>query len=94
MFLGVPFNIASYAMLLTLLCKEAGMKAGQLSCTLMDCHIYANHLDQIHEQLSRTPKELPTVSFKKWDGIYNWTALDTTFEGYDPHPTIKAEVSV
>lgn len=94
MFLGVPFNIASYAMLLVLLCKETGMKPGQLSCTLMDCHIYENHLEQITEQLSRPCLNLPQVAFNRWDGIFNWRAEDTTFPGYNPWKKIKAEVAI
>lgn len=94
MFLGVPFNIASYAMLLVLLCNDAGMKPGQLSSTLCDCHIYENHIDQIKEQLSREPRKLPTVEITQDEGIFNWTHKDVKWIGYNPYPQIKAEVAV
>lgn len=94
LFLGVPFNIASYAMLLTLLCKEVDMEPGQLSAAFCDCHVYVNHLDQIKEQLSRSCRPLPTVEFEKWDGIFDWKHSDVQWKGYNPHPAIAATVAV
>ena len=94
MFFGVPFNIASYAMLLHLLAHEADMVAGQLSGTLCDCHVYVNHLDQIQEQLNRAPRDLPSVKTTHSGGIFNWTHKDVEWIGYDPHPPIKAQVAV
>lgn len=94
LFLGVPFNIASYALLLELLCKESNLKPGNLSGTLCDCHIYENHIDQCKEQLSRSPLQLPTLEFSQWNGIYNWTHKDVVLKNYNHHTQIKAEVAV
>ena len=94
MFLGVSFNIASYALLLELLCKEVNMTPGNLSGMLCDCHIYENHIDQCKEQLKRSPKQLPTLKISNWNGIYNWTHKDISVDNYDPHPKIKAPVAV
>ncbi|MBR3510807.1 MAG: thymidylate synthase [Alphaproteobacteria bacterium] len=76
MFLGIPFNIASYAMLLLLLAKELGYEPGVLRGNWGDVHIYENHIDQVKEQLSRTPYELPQVAInnENWNGIFNWHA--------------------
>jgi thymidylate synthase len=76
MFLGIPFNIASYAMLLLLYAKELGYKPGILRGELHDVHIYENHVDQVKEQLSRTPYELPQVAIndENWNGMFNWHA--------------------
>ena len=76
MFLGIPYNIASYALLLLLYAKEAGLKPGVLRGELHDVHIYQNHLDQVHEQLSRAPHKLPTVEIPddNWCGMLNWSA--------------------
>jgi thymidylate synthase len=94
LFLGVPFNIASYGLLLELLCKESNMKPGNLSGMLCDCHIYENHIEQCKEQLSRESSPRPTLNFTKWDGIYNWTHKDIEFHNYNPHPPIKAPVAI
>ena len=96
LFLGVPFNIASYALLLELLCKESGLRAGNLSGMLCDCHIYENHIEQMRTQLSRHTKALPFLRFDedKWTGIYNWEATHSYLSCYDPAPKIQAKVAV
>lgn len=95
MFLGVPFNIASYALLLEMLAHVTGYKAGSFVHTLGDAHIYNNHMDQVKLQLSREPKPLPKLIInRKVDSLFDFTFDDFTIEGYDPHPHIKGEVSV
>ena len=76
MFLGVPYNIASYALLLLLYAKEAGLKPGTLKGELHDAHIYQNHIPQVREQLKRKPYPLPTVEIpnENWRGMLNWSA--------------------
>jgi len=96
MFLGVPYNIASYAMLLLLFAKELDCKPGILRGNLADVHIYKNHLDQVEEQLSRTPKQLPTVEIpdNNWNGLLNWSANDGfILKDYVCHSALKAEVA-
>ena len=96
MFLGVPYNIASYAMLLMLYAKELGYKPGVLRGELHDVHIYENHINQVKEQLSRKPKPLPTVEIpdKNWNGMLNWSAKDGfTLKDYVCHEAIKGEVA-
>ena len=96
MFLGIPYNIASYAMLLLLYAKELGCKPGVLRGELHDVHIYENHLDQVREQLSRTPNKLPTVEItgNNWNGLLNWSAADGfTLKDYICHSAIKGEVA-
>ena len=94
MFLGVPFNIASYALLTHMFAQQAGLAVGELIWTGGDCHIYNNHLDQVREQLSRDAREYPQLSLRKAASIFDYDFDDIEVEGYDPHPTIKAEVSV
>jgi thymidylate synthase len=94
MFLGVPFNLASYALLLHLLCKEANMEPGTVTGTLVDCHIYENHLDQVKEQLSRTPYEMPKIKTEDFTNIFDWKCSDTSVIGYNSHKAIKGEVAV
>jgi thymidylate synthase len=93
-FLGAPFNIASYGLLLLLLAKEVGFMPGILTAFITDLHLYENHIEQAGEQLSRVPRELPRIEFERWDGIFNWTHEDVKLIDYDPHPTIKAPVAV
>lgn len=93
-FLGVPFNIASYAMLLELICAHTGFEAGTLSGVLCDVHIYENHVDQCKEQLGRNPFKLPKVALKEGQDIFQWTHNDVDILGYNSHDTIKAEVAL
>ena len=86
--LGIPFNIASYATLLTLLANEAGLKPGILQGTLADCHIYENQIDGAKEQLLRDPRKLPTVKMGH-TFIHDWSSEDISLVDYNPHPKIN-----
>lgn len=94
MFLGVPFNIASYSLLTHIIARECGLKVGDFVWTGGDCHIYTNHVDAVKEQLAREERALPTLFMtvnKKWN---EYVLEDFVLEKYDPHPAIKAEMAV
>ena len=94
MFLGVPFNIASYAALTHMFAQQAELKVGELIWTGGDCHIYNDHVEQVKEQLSREPRPYPQLNLHKAKDMFSYDFADFEIEGYDPHPTIKAQVSV
>ena len=94
-FLGVPFNIASYALLTMMMAQVAGLKPGEFIHTLGDAHLYLNHIEQAELQLSREPRPLPTMRINpEVHRIFDFAYEDFTLEGYDPHPAIRAEVAV
>lgn len=94
LFLGVPFNIASYALLTHMMAAQAGLDVGEFVWTGGDCHIYDNHVEQVTEQLSRDPRPYPELALAQRDSIYDYAYEDIVIRNYDPHPAIKAPVAV
>lgn len=92
--LGLPFNIASYALLLHLLAKETGLKEGKLIGFLGDVHIYENHVEGLKEQLTREPKKLPRIETENFTSIFDWKYEDTKVIDYESHPRIKFDIAV
>lgn len=94
-FLGVPFNIASYALFTMMIAQVCGLEAGEFIHTFGDAHIYSNHLEQVNLQLSRTPKELPTMKINpNVKDIFSFKFEDFTLENYNPDPHIKGAVAI
>ncbi len=94
LFLGAPFNIASYALLLHMYAQQTGMVAGCLELTATDCHIYNNHVNQVMEQVSRPVRQFPEIEIQKAGSMFDYKIEDFKLVGYDPHPAIKAPVAV
>ncbi|MFJ4044987.1 thymidylate synthase [Microbacterium sp. NPDC089987] len=95
LFLGVPFNIASYALLTLMVAQQTGLQPGDFVWTGGDCHIYDNHIDQVREQLSRDPYPYPTLGFARTpESILDYRYEDFVVEGYQHHPAIRAAVAV
>ncbi|MFD9610421.1 thymidylate synthase [Streptomyces sp. NPDC004290] len=94
LFLGVPFNIASYALLTHMVAQQVGLEPGDFIWTGGDCHIYDNHVEQVTEQLSRTPYGFPELKLHKADSLFDYAYADVELVGYEHHPAIKAPVAV
>ncbi|MFW9597820.1 MAG: thymidylate synthase, partial [Paludibacter sp.] len=94
-FLGVPFNIASYALLLQMMAQVTGLQAGDFVHTLGDAHIYSNHFEQVKLQLSREPRKLPVMKINPdVKSIFDFKIEDFELQNYEPYPHIKGEVAV
>jgi len=95
LFLGVPFNIASYALLTQMVAQVTGLEADEFVLTLGDAHLYLNHLEQARAQLARTPRPFPRMKLNaKVEDLFAFKFEDFTLEGYEPHPAIKAQIAV
>ena len=94
LFLGVPFNIASYALLTAMVAQQVGLRPGDFIWTGGDCHIYDNHVDQVREQLSREPYPFPTLELRPAPSLFDYQLEDLQVVGYRHHPAIKAPVAV
>ena len=94
LFLGVPFNIASYALLTHMMAAQTGLSVGEFIWTGGDCHIYHNHVEQVRLQLGREPRPYPELFLAHRDSIFDYTYDDVVVKNYDPHPAIKAPVAV
>ncbi|MCE5290683.1 MAG: thymidylate synthase [Nocardiaceae bacterium] len=94
LFLGVPFNIASYALLTHMVAQQTGLEVGDFIWTGGDCHIYDNHVEQVQLQLSREPFDFPRLNLRKADSLFDYDFDDVVIEGYQHHPGIKAPVAV
>ena len=93
-FIGVPFNIASYALLTLMMAEATGLQPGEFIHTLGDAHLYLNHLEQAQEQLRRDPRPSPTIRLARRADIFAFEAADVVLEGYQPHKSIKAPIAV
>jgi thymidylate synthase len=94
-FLGLPFNIASYALLTQMIAQSVGLGLGELIISLGDVHIYRNHIEQTHTQLARAPRALPTMHLNpSVKSVFDFCYEDFQLENYDPHPGIKAPIAV
>jgi len=93
-FLGLPFNIASYALLTHMLAQQANLTPHEVIFHGGDCHIYTNHIDQVEEQLSRPPYDRPTLHLQERDSIFDYTSGDVSLEGYEHHPALTAPIAV
>ncbi len=95
LFLGVPFNIASYSLLLMMVAQACGLEAGEFVHTFGDAHLYSNHMDQAREQLTREPRPLPRMRLNRDVGsVFDFTLDDFELVGYEPHPPIRAPIAV
>lgn len=93
-FLGVPFNIASYAILTMMVAQVCNLEPGEFIHTIGDCHIYTNHIEQVKTQLKRLPRKLPKMTITPHESIFDYTYEDFKLTEYDPYPAIKGKVSV